>query len=71
MTGTRININIMLLAGGDLIQSFAVPNLWNESDVCIFKEYYFYRYINLSIIKLKVGSYPWKLWVCNCRKNRS
>ena len=23
----------MLLAGGDLIQSFAVPNLWKESDL--------------------------------------
>ena len=24
----------MLLAGGDLIQSFAIPNLWKEADVC-------------------------------------
>ncbi|KAL2919498.1 Nicotinamide/nicotinic acid mononucleotide adenylyltransferase 1 [Polyrhizophydium stewartii] len=31
--GTRRPIRIMLLAGGDLIQSFAVPNLWRESDL--------------------------------------
>ncbi|TPX68548.1 hypothetical protein SpCBS45565_g02990 [Spizellomyces sp. 'palustris'] len=31
--GTHRRIHIMLLAGGDLIQSFAVPNLWKESDL--------------------------------------
>eukprot|EP00842_Homolaphlyctis_polyrhiza_P003440 jgi/Hompol1/4097/HPOL_006918-RA len=31
--GTRRPIRIMLLAGGDLIQSFAVPNLWREADL--------------------------------------
>ncbi len=31
--GSRVPIQIMLLAGGDLIQSFAVPNLWKEADV--------------------------------------
>ena len=31
--GSRVPIRIMLLAGGDLIQSFAVPNLWKEADV--------------------------------------
>ncbi|KAI8927663.1 hypothetical protein BC831DRAFT_398415 [Entophlyctis helioformis] len=31
--GTRRPIRIMLLAGGDLIQSFAVPNLWKEADL--------------------------------------
>jgi nicotinamide mononucleotide adenylyltransferase len=31
--GTKKPIRIMLLAGGDLIQSFAVPNLWNEKDL--------------------------------------
>ncbi|KAI8909704.1 hypothetical protein EDD86DRAFT_232373 [Gorgonomyces haynaldii] len=30
--GTQQKIRIMLLAGGDLIQSFAVPNLWKEQD---------------------------------------
>ena len=29
----RQPLRIMLLAGGDLIQSFAVPNLWKEADV--------------------------------------
>ena len=29
-------IRIMLLAGGDLIESFAVPNLWKEKDVNFF-----------------------------------
>jgi nicotinamide mononucleotide adenylyltransferase len=29
----RPPFQIMLLAGGDLIQSFAVPNLWRESDL--------------------------------------
>lgn len=32
--GNPVNAKIMLLAGGDLIQSFAVPNLWNPNDVC-------------------------------------
>jgi nicotinamide mononucleotide adenylyltransferase len=31
--GQKAKIRIVLLAGGDLIQSFAVPNLWNEDDV--------------------------------------
>ncbi|OAJ44414.1 nicotinate (nicotinamide) nucleotide adenylyltransferase [Batrachochytrium dendrobatidis JEL423] len=31
--GSRRRIRIMLLAGGDLIQSFAVPNLWKETDL--------------------------------------
>ena len=31
--GTHRPIRIMLLAGGDLIQSFAVPNLWKEADL--------------------------------------
>ncbi|KAJ3052861.1 hypothetical protein HK097_005522 [Rhizophlyctis rosea] len=31
--GTRRKIRIMLLAGGDLIQSFAIPNLWKEADL--------------------------------------
>ncbi|KAJ3217219.1 hypothetical protein HK099_005550 [Clydaea vesicula] len=31
--GTKKRIKIMLLAGGDLIQSFAVPKLWAESDL--------------------------------------
>lgn len=31
--GTRKAIRIVLLAGGDLIQSFAVPNLWAEDDL--------------------------------------
>ncbi len=31
--GTPRKIKIMLLAGGDLIQSFAVPKLWAEDDV--------------------------------------
>ena len=35
LIGSRKDIRIVLLAGGDLIQSFAVPNLWKESDVPI------------------------------------
>ncbi|KAI8893897.1 hypothetical protein BC833DRAFT_606914 [Globomyces pollinis-pini] len=31
--GTKKKIRIVLLAGGDLIQSFAVPNLWKEADL--------------------------------------
>ncbi|KAJ3351209.1 hypothetical protein HDU91_006152 [Kappamyces sp. JEL0680] len=31
--GSRKPIRIVLLAGGDLIQSFAVPNLWKEEDL--------------------------------------
>ena len=31
--GRRKRIRIMLLAGGDLIQSFALPNVWAEKDV--------------------------------------
>ena len=31
--GTRKPIRIVLLAGGDLIQSFSVPNLWKEEDL--------------------------------------
>lgn len=31
--GSRKRIRIMLLAGGDLIQSFAIPNLWDDSDL--------------------------------------
>ena len=31
--GIKIPIQIMLLAGGDLIQSFSVPNLWKETDL--------------------------------------
>ncbi|KAH6567283.1 nicotinate (nicotinamide) nucleotide adenylyltransferase [Batrachochytrium salamandrivorans] len=31
--GSKRPIRIMLLAGGDLIQSFAVPNLWKEADL--------------------------------------
>jgi nicotinamide mononucleotide adenylyltransferase len=31
--GTRRNIRIMLLAGGDLIESFRTPNLWSELDL--------------------------------------
>lgn len=32
-SGTRKLIRIVLLAGGDLIQSFAVPDLWTDEDV--------------------------------------
>lgn len=28
-----VRVRIHLLAGGDLIQSFAIPNLWSERDV--------------------------------------
>lgn len=28
---------VMLLAGADLINSFAVPNLWSEEDVCVLR----------------------------------
>ncbi|KAJ3319120.1 hypothetical protein HDV06_006679 [Boothiomyces sp. JEL0866] len=37
----RKHIRIVLLAGGDLIQSFAVPNLWKEQDknVWVVKQY--------------------------------
>ncbi|KAI9209653.1 uncharacterized protein BJ171DRAFT_557457 [Polychytrium aggregatum] len=31
--GSRTEIRVMLLAGGDLIQSFAVPNLWATADL--------------------------------------
>ena len=34
--GIRKRIKIMLLAGGDLIQSFAVPKLWAKIDVFLF-----------------------------------
>lgn len=27
---------VKLLCGGDLLESFAVPGLWNEEHVCIF-----------------------------------
>jgi nicotinamide mononucleotide adenylyltransferase len=33
LNGEKKRIRIVLLAGGDLIQSFAVPNLWKISDV--------------------------------------
>jgi nicotinamide mononucleotide adenylyltransferase len=36
MIGKRKPIRIVLLAGGDLIQSFAVPNLWKEEDVLLY-----------------------------------
>ncbi|ORZ30478.1 hypothetical protein BCR44DRAFT_60830 [Catenaria anguillulae PL171] len=31
--GTRRKVRIMLLAGGDLIESFGTPNLWAEADL--------------------------------------
>ena len=37
--GSIQRIEIMLLAGGDLIQSFAVPNLWKEKDVFTISEF--------------------------------
>lgn len=33
--GNPRKISVMLLAGGDLIQSFAIPNLWAEKDASI------------------------------------
>jgi nicotinamide mononucleotide adenylyltransferase len=33
LTNSSKPYRIMLVAGGDLIQSFAVPNLWKEDDV--------------------------------------
>lgn len=32
-TGSRRKVRIMLLAGGDLIQSFGEPGVWSEPDV--------------------------------------
>ena len=46
--GKKIPMRIVLLAGGDLIQSFAVPNLWKEDDVIFF---------NLAPL------HPWKVWL--------
>lgn len=34
--GLAKEVKIMLLAGGDLIQSFAVPNVWAAIDVSMF-----------------------------------
>lgn len=33
--GTRRRVKIMLLAGGDLIQSFGEPGVWSEPDVSL------------------------------------
>ncbi|TPX38069.1 nicotinate-nucleotide adenylyltransferase [Synchytrium microbalum] len=38
--GSRKKIRIMLLAGGDLIQSFALPNVWAEKDLNHIIGYY-------------------------------
>jgi hypothetical protein len=29
------NVQLKLLCGGDLLESFAVPGLWKDEDVCI------------------------------------
>lgn len=55
--GSREPIQIMLLAGGDLIQSFAVPNLWKEADVLD------------SGFTLAVGPHFGKFWMCHCGKD--
>ncbi|CCE63574.1 hypothetical protein TPHA_0F00880 [Tetrapisispora phaffii CBS 4417] len=33
VTGEKIGVKIMLLAGGDLIESMGEPNVWNDSDL--------------------------------------
>lgn len=35
-TNQNKSINVRLLCGADLLESFAVPGLWNKDDVSIF-----------------------------------
>jgi hypothetical protein len=53
--GTRQPIRIMLLAGGDLIQSFAVPNLWKEV---------------IAFNQGRPPPHPGRLWVSDCGTHR-
>jgi len=31
------DVNVRFLCGADLLESFSVPNLWKEEDVCVHK----------------------------------
>lgn len=33
-------VQLKLICGADLLESFAVPGLWKEEDVCLFKMIY-------------------------------
>jgi nicotinamide mononucleotide adenylyltransferase len=70
---SRPTIRIMLLAGGDLIESFGTPGLWAREDVNIRKIYRAcaFLFVILQIYwMILVGSYCWTIWLLYRRKNR-
>lgn len=67
--GSKRKIRIMLLAGGDLIQSMGEPGVWADVDVSFLLLLLSPTLIPLSISSAK--SHPWQVWLHDRRKNRS
>lgn len=64
--GSRRRIRVMLLAGGDLIQSMGEPGVWADADVCAPPSYF----IHTSHLSDLVESYFGQVWLHDRRTDR-